>query len=340
MPNPGKLIPNYVAASVALSFAGILNGLDTGAIGAIVHMDQFTDTFGLLSPSTVGWTVSIVMLTGIVPALLGGQVADRKGRLYVVFPGAVLFALGAILQMSAFSLGQFITGRAIAGAGQGAFYSNISVYITEIAPQRSRGRLASLPQFMAALGVCLGYFGCFCTASVESSMAWRLPYILQICVALMLALVCRSLPESPRWLVLHGRGEEAVQAVRLLNFNMDEATRDFLTPQPQENLSSWQSFRTLFRRAYLPRTLLSLFILSMAQLSGIDAINYVSILFWSVFFLRLTQCSTLQLFSFRRELPPPKHPSLLPAWPLLPCSSPPFPALYASTNGGDEHVHW
>ena len=270
----GKLVPNYVAASVALSFGGILNGLDTGSIGAVVHMPQFADTVGLLQPSTVGWTVSTAMLTGIIPALFGGHIADRKGRLYVIMPGAALFALGATLQASATHLAPFIIGRALVGTGQGAFLANIGVYITEIAPQSRRARLAALPQFMAALGICLGYFCAYCTSSLDSSAAWRLPYVLQICVAVMLALVCRALPESPRWLMLQGRGDEAVQALRLLNFNMDEAQRDFLTPQPQP-VVSLQSFGMLFRPPYLSRTMLSLFILSMAQLSGIDAITYV-----------------------------------------------------------------
>lgn len=270
-------ISNYTAAAIALSFSGFLNGYDTGCIGAIIHMKQFSDALGHLSPTVLGITVSMIMLTGILPSLIAGQLADQKGRLRIILPGALLFGLGALLQATAFSLGQFIVGRAISGAGQGFFFGNVAVYITEIAPRSSRGRLAALPQFMATLGICLGYFSCYLTSSVESSTAWRLPYVIQITVSALLAMVCRILPESPRWLLQHGRGPEAIQALQMLNFNMDEARQDFLqTPQEQPSLTNWQSFALLFRGPYRPRTLLALFALSMAQLSGIDAITYVS----------------------------------------------------------------
>lgn len=274
---PNKSMPNYVSASMILSLAGLLNGFDTGCIGSIVHMEQFAATVGRLSATLTGITVSVIMLTGILPALLGGHLADRHGRLRVILPGAVLFGLGAMLQATSFGLGQFVAGRAISGTGQGAFLANVSVYIAEVAPPAARGRLTATPQFMSALGVCVGYFGCYGTASLASSLAWRLPYIAQVVVAAMLAGACLVLPESPRWLLQHGCAQEAARALQRLDFDMAEARRDFLDqPQQQPSMSRWQSFRLLFGSAYRQRTLLALFVLSMAQLSGIDAITYVS----------------------------------------------------------------
>lgn len=277
MPDLGVIIPrHYTAAAISLSFSGFLNGFDTSSIGSIVHMKQFTTTMGALSSSTLGHTVSVIMLTGTLPALLGGHVADKHGRLRVILPGAALFAIGAILQASSTTLAQFILGRAISGAGQGAFFANVSVYITEISPSSKRARLAALPSFMVPVGLVIGYFSCYCTAFLDSSVAWRLPYVVQILVAAQLALVCLALPESPRWLLSHGRTSDALTALEQLQFGMDEARRDFLSaPQVEGTMSPWSSFRMLFRRAYRPSTLLALFILSMAQLSGIDALTYV-----------------------------------------------------------------
>lgn len=277
MPAVQKLIPNYLSASIALSFGGFLNGYDTGSIGGIVHMHQFAASLGRMSSFVLGITVSMVMLTTVVPSLLTGTLSDKHGRLKIIMPGAVLCGIGAILQGTAFQLAQFILGRAVSGVGQGMFYGSISVYITEIAPLRKRGRLAAMPQFMATLGVCVGYFCCYGTAGTESSLAWRLPYIIQVSVAAALALVCLTLPESPRWLVLQGRGDEARTALTLLDFDMAEAQRDFLSAtQEQPSLSNRQSFALLFRRGYRSRTLLALFLCSAVQLSGIDAITYVS----------------------------------------------------------------
>ena len=193
-------MPNYAVAAAAVSVGGLLNGYDTGSIGAISHMKQFEASMGPMSAVLLGITVSMIMLTGAPPSVFAGHLADRYGRLRVILPGALLFGLGALLQGTARGLPQFVAGRALGGFGQGVFFGNISVYITEIAPSRSRGRLVALPQFMATAGVCLGYFTCYATVSLRGDIAWRLPYAVQGALALALAVACAVLPESPRWL--------------------------------------------------------------------------------------------------------------------------------------------
>lgn len=272
----GKLVPNYAAASVALSIGGLLSGFDSGCIGSVVHMEQFTASMGHISATVTGITVSMILLTGIFPALFAGRLADKHGRLRVIFPGAILFGVGALFQMSSTHLAQFILGRAVSGIGQGIFLPNISVYISEIAPSQRRGRLVSLPQFMATLGICVGYFTGYCSNFIGSSAAWRAPYAIQVAISAMLAFACRSLSESPRWLLLWGRTQEALTALTLLDFDMEEARRDFLNaPQEQPSLSNRDSLLLPFRGPYRSRTLLALFFVSMIQLSGIDAIIYV-----------------------------------------------------------------
>ncbi|KAI1099670.1 putative MFS sugar transporter [Jackrogersella minutella] len=268
--------PRYVIASVAVSLGGILNGYDTGSIGAITHMPQFAESLGQLSSTMLGITVSMIMLTGTLPSVFAGHFADKFGRISVIIPGALLFGIGALVQGLSHNLAQFISGRAIAGFGQGIFLSNISVYICEIAPLRYRGTLAGLLQLMATAGVCFGYFTCYGTVNIKSDMAWRLPYILQCTFSAILAWSCLLLPDSPRWLMLQGKQIEARRALERLDFNMVEAERDFLMAGTEQtpSLSPWQSFLLLFRRGYRARTVLALFILGMVQLSGIDAITY------------------------------------------------------------------
>ena len=122
-------IPNYMLASTTVALGGLLNGLDTGCIGALVAMDQFTASIGHLSPTLLGFTVSLIMLTGSVPSVFAGQLAERFGRLKIIILGVLIFLIGVILQGSAGALTQFLIGRAIAGLGEGVFLSNMSVYI-------------------------------------------------------------------------------------------------------------------------------------------------------------------------------------------------------------------
>ncbi|EOO03405.1 putative mfs sugar transporter protein [Phaeoacremonium minimum UCRPA7] len=229
----GKRLPKYLLASVLISNGGLLNGLDTGSIGAITNMAQFAESIGELSPFLLGFTVSLIMLTGSVPSIMAGHLADKFGRLKTILLGAILFGIGVILQGAAGTLAQFLVGRAVAGLGEGVYLTNVSVYITEIAPAKSRGMLAGMPQFMATAGVCVGYFICYGTVHIQSSMAWRLPYVIQGGLALAFGASCLILPESPRWLMLHGKRDEAIHALQQLNVSMTEAETGFLTATEQ-----------------------------------------------------------------------------------------------------------
>jgi len=264
-----------------MSLGGLANGLDTGSIGAIASMSQFTKTVGHLSPFLLGFTVSLIMLTGGIPSVFAGHLADRFGRLSIIMAGAILFVVGAALQGAAQGLTLFLVGRALGGFGEGVYLSNMNVYICEIAPVKRRGMLAGLPQFMSTAGVCIGYFICYGTVHINSSMAWRFSYIFQACVGLALAFGCFVLPESPRWLILHGKRVDALDALRRLDFSMVEAEKDILRNAEQRPSSSgWQGFLLLFRKGYRARTTLALFVLGMVQLSGIDGVLYVSELSW------------------------------------------------------------
>lgn len=272
-----KIVPTYVLAATAASLGGFLNGYDTGGIGAIMQMRTFKDTIGYLSPSMIGFTVSLIMLTGALPSVFAGHLADKLGRIKVIMAGAIIFGIGAIIQGSAYSLAQFNVGRALSGFGEGVYLSNVSVYIAEIAPVAHRGVLAGLPQFMSTSGVCIGYFTCYGSVKIPSSLAWRTPYVIQGALTAIYLVCCLVLPESPRWLMLHGRSTEALEALKRLDFSMDEAQRDFLTVTEQSpSISPWQSFLLLFKRGYRQRTILALFVLGMVQLSGIDGVLYVS----------------------------------------------------------------
>lgn len=276
-----KSLPGYVLASLAISLGGLINGYDTGSIGAVISMSQFESTIGTLSPTLVGFTVSVIMLAGAVPSVFAGWLADHHGRLKIILLGTVLFCIGALLQGSAYGLSQFLFGRIVAGLGEGVFLSNMSVYISEIAPTKHRGVLSGLPQFMCTAGICVGYFTCYGSVYLrESSMAWRLPFVIMVVMSAIFIGICARLPESPRWSMSRGDKPAALDALRRLDFSMVEAERTFMSggavAEQRVSLTPWQSFAMLFRRGYRARTILALFVLGMVQLSGIDGVLYVS----------------------------------------------------------------
>ncbi|KAG6358987.1 hypothetical protein INS49_012507 [Diaporthe citri] len=228
-------------------------------------MPQFETTIGALSPTLVGFTVSLIMLAGTVPSVFAGWLADHHGRLKTILLGSMLFCFGALLQGTAYGLPQFLLGRTAAGLGEGVFLSNVSVYISEISPTERRGVLSGLPQFMCTAGICIGYFACYGSLYLRgSSMAWRLPFVV---VYEPWRPACR------------------LDALRRLDFSMVEAESSFmsggLVVEQRVSLTPWQSFAILFRRGYRARTILALFVLGMVQLSGIDGVLYYAPLLFS-----------------------------------------------------------
>lgn len=263
-----KSPPGYVLASLAISMGGLINGYDTGSIGAVISMPQFEATIGALSPILVGFTVSLIMLAGAVPSVFAGWLADHHRRLKTILLGAVLFCAGALLQGTACGLPQFLLGRTVAGLGEGVFLSNVFVYISEISPTKSRGVLSGLPQFLTTIGICVGYFTCYGSVYLrESSMAWRLPFVIMMAMSVVLIGCCIRLQESPRWSMSRGDKRAALDALRRLDFSMVEAESNFMSSdvvvEQRLSLTPWQSLAILFRRGYRARTTLALFVLGM-----------------------------------------------------------------------------
>ena len=92
-------------------------------------MPYFQLNISTLTPAMQGFTVSLVMLLGAVPAFFAGQLADHYGHLHVVMVGSTIFTLGAVLQGAAPALPMLLVGRALAGLGEGLWLSNVSVYV-------------------------------------------------------------------------------------------------------------------------------------------------------------------------------------------------------------------
>lgn len=248
-----------------------------------------------------GFAVSLILLAGTIPSVFAGQIADRYGRLPVICLGACVFAVGTICEAAAAQLPVLLLGRVLGGLGEGIWLSNVTVYITEIAPKARRGVLVSMPQFGSTAGICLGfvvtcpmsrhispksnlcnsYFTCYGSARLDSNWSWRAPFLIQTILAVILAISCVTvLPPSPRWLVLNRRRPEALSAVEKLGIPQAEAEKDILqAPESQEGeaKSYLKGFTILFQRKHRSRTVLALFVLGMVQLSGIDGVLYVSL---------------------------------------------------------------
>lgn len=296
--------PLYQRACILTAFGGFLFGFDTGTIGPITTMPSFTSTFGDFSSILHGVIVSSILIGGTLSGIFAGNIADVWGRIPTISVGAGIFGLGAALECVAPKLGVYITGRIIAGVGEGFFLGTLVVYVCEIAPAKLRGLLASTIQFLITVGLASGYFVAYGTARIgDNSAAWRTPLAIKSLAAFVFAGACLWCPPSPRWLIAKGRKDEALQVLGRLG--LDSTELEYMVSVIAEapvhtNFNLWQcikiqlrDFARLFERAARRQTALACFLMAMQQFSGIDGVLYYAPLLFQQAGLASQQASFL-----------------------------------------------
>nr|POE69794.1 hexose transporter 2 [Quercus suber] len=196
--------PKYVLASVLCSLGGFLFGIDTGIIGPVTVMAQFTRAFGQQSPTVHGLVVSSILIPAAISSFTAGRVADALGRPMAIAIGSAIFAVGTAIEAAAVHIGMFVAGRVIEGVGEGLYMGTLVVH---------RGTLTTAPQLLVTCGLMVGFFTCYGSANIASNTSWRLPFILLASYSAAFAVASFwLLPASPRWLAEHGRDRATVAA--------------------------------------------------------------------------------------------------------------------------------
>ena len=164
----------------------------------------------------------------------------------------------------------------------------------EISPPKHRGPLATLVQMFITFGLVVGFFTCYGTVNIKSTLSFRLPLALQSGLAFMLTIASTLyLPPSPRWLTYKGQREEASKAWDRLGVSNAEREKDLLQntigesdpPERQQDVTigfiqrtkkGWKEAVAMFAKDTRKPMLLGIFLMSMQQLSGIDGVIFVS----------------------------------------------------------------
>ncbi|KAI0121882.1 general substrate transporter [Daldinia grandis] len=291
--------PGYVLASMICSLGGFLFGIDTGIIGPVTVMEDFTAYVGNPSPTIHGLIVSSILIPAAISSFFAGRVADVLGRPYAIAIGSLIFGAGAALEGASIHIAMFIVGRVIEGIGEGLYLSVLVVYICEISPPRSRGALTTGPQLLITLGLVTGFFTCYGTANIQSSFSWRLPFIFLAAYSVVFSIAALMwLPASPRWLTLHGKTKEASAAWEKLEVpaadrekildEYDASVVETIIPDTSGGIGAVQltpatatsvklkktELLDVFSSDARPRLFLAVFLMGMQQLSGIDGVLY------------------------------------------------------------------
>ena len=203
----------------ALGTVWVLDGLEVtikGAVGA-----SLKDSIGFSTVQVAG-SASIYILGAISGALFWGYLTDRFGRkkLFLITLGVYLVGVaitataGLVTPDGAATYWWFTVGRFLTGTGIGGEYSAINSAIDELIPARVRGTVDLVVNgsywLGAAVAAALGYLY---LADLPSGVGWRLAFATGGFVAIGVLLLRLLVPESPRWLIIHGREDEAERVV-------------------------------------------------------------------------------------------------------------------------------
>lgn len=291
-PQPATGVVWLSAAISALG--GLLFGYDWVVIGGAKPF--YEASFGLTNPSQQAWAVSCALVGCLAGAMASGQVSDKLGRKPALLIAALIFALSSIGTALALGFTSFVIWRIVGGVAIGMASGLSPLYIAEIAPPHSRGRLVTLNQIAIVLGILGAQITNLLIAqpvapdasvaqiaqSWNGTTGWRYMFAAAAVPSFAFLLGCFFIPESPRWLAQKGKWDQSQKV--LSRFGSEEYARralddirKALSQAPGRNLRSiWAEKK--FRKVLIIGAALAV----LQQWCGINVIfNYAQEIFAS-----------------------------------------------------------
>jgi MFS family permease len=256
---------------VALGITWILDGLEVTLVGSLAAAIHASPSLAL-SPSQIGLAASAYILGAVAGALLFGRLADRFGRKQLFTVTVCVYAVATVMTGLSWNFLSFALFRMLTGAGIGGEYAAINSAIQEFIPARWRGRVDLAVNGSFWVGAAVGALGAVVVLDPRlfaPDQGWRLAFVIGGVLALAVVYLRRYLPESPRWLMTHGRAAEAEEIVDTIEADIAGRRGEQFRDTPPKTIrirtriraSLADVARTLFVR-YRARAVLGLVLMS------------------------------------------------------------------------------
>ena len=231
-----------VALGVALG--GFLFGYDTAIIsGAVGYYSTFFD----LSAVEQGFSVSSALVGCVIGAFINGAISQKYGRKKALIFGSFCYFVSALFSAIPYNFTIFLLARMLGGIGVGMASALVPMYIAEISPAKIRGALGTLNQMAIAFGMVRAYIANWQidkmhTLETNITTGWRWMFGSECFPALAFAIIMFIVPETPRWLLMKNRKEEALTVLERVNGSREEAL--------QQSESIMQSLQADTKKTY------------------------------------------------------------------------------------------
>jgi sugar porter (SP) family MFS transporter len=272
-----------VALTVALG--GFLMGFDASVISGVVTFIE--PEFGL-TKIELGWSVASLTLTASLAMMLAGPLSDRLGRRPVLMIAAVLFAASALASAVAPSFITLVGARMLGGLGVGAALIIAPMYIAEIAPAEMRGRMVSFNQLNIVIGISAAFFTNYLILRLGHSdlgwakalrlgeWNWRWMLGVEALPAIFYFLALFAVPESPRWLVMNRKDDDARGVLeRVADSARARADIEAVKASLRDQQSTERTpLRELFRPGMRLVLVIGVSVAILQQVTGINAVFF------------------------------------------------------------------
>lgn len=270
--------------AVIVSLGGFLFGFDASVISGAIN---FIGADFNLTDWQLGLVVGAPTLGGIIAGASSGPLSDRFGRKPILLLIAILYAISAAFSALAPDYFSISLARFIGGLGFGAL-SLAPIYIAEISPPAVRGRMVSINQLNIVIGFSAAYFANYALLQIANSgsewsqtlgidqYTWRWMLGIEAVPAVLYVFMLTLIPESPRWLVLNSKSNQAQSVISRLQPGCDPVQE--IAAINATHHTRFEPFLTRLKQLFKPSVRLALvvgLVIGVAQqITGVNAIYF------------------------------------------------------------------
>ncbi|BEV17934.1 MFS transporter [Herbaspirillum sp. DW155] len=292
---------------IALGVAWVLDGLEVTLVGSLGSVLERSDTLAL-NAAQVGWTGSLYIAGTVLGALVFGRLTDRLGRKRLFMLTLMLYMAATLATAFAQDFLFLALCRFVTGLGIGGEYAAINSAIDELIPARVRGQVNLIINASFWIGAALGAGLSLVILDPQvmgAALGWRACFLLGAVLAVAVLLVRRHVPESPRWLLMHGRDEEAEQVVRKIEAEVAQQHGPLPAPadvaaapgQAGSGMLPWREIAQVLLHRYRQRSVM-VALMMVAQAFVYNAIFFTYSLVLTRFFQVPDHRVALYIFPF------------------------------------------